>query len=76
MKLIAAAAVTKKPNSILHPWVPNLGDSGFLGEAILPLLLLLLPGVSLLDLMVFHVLFFMLGLRFLQVRGDPVHKLR
>lgn len=60
--MIAAAAawsaVTKKPNSIINPCVSNLGDSGFPGEAVLfAVLHLLLPGVSLLDLVVFHVLF-------------------
>lgn len=66
MKLIAAAAawsaVTKKPNSIINPCVSNLGDSGFPGEALLfAALHLLLPGVHLLEPVVFHVVFLMLS---------------
>lgn len=61
-KLIAAAAawsaVTKKPNSIINPCVSNLGDSGFPGEAVLfAVSHLLLPGVSLWELVVFRVFF-------------------
>lgn len=63
-KLIAAAAawsaVTKKPNSIINPCVSNLGDSGFPGEAVLfAVSHLLLPGVSLWELVVFRVFFLM-----------------